>query len=610
MPAIEKLLRQLQSSEASERREAAMKLAGTDGRAIHPLIKALWDESPGVQEAAVNALASFEDEAVVWAVIPILREDAPRRNMALEILVRIGQAGVPILAERLGDKDPDVRKFVVDIFGLVGGADVVPPLRRALSDNNPNVRASAAKALGLQRAGEAVPELVSLLDDEEWVAFSAIEALGHIADEEAVNAITRLLDGPSPTLRMMATEALGDIRSPLASLALFKTLSRVEAEEKKLIAKSLVKIGISDTQELASVLVELLHGGSSEEQILAVEGLTTLRYRKAIPALVQAAGACDPGLPDDDELYRVITGAIMKIGDETSLIRLLSTGKLRYRAQVVAINALGSLGTRSAVEALVNCLKNGTREVRRAAARAQEHLSDEVSPEMLVESLRDEDGHVRRSVARALGRIGDPAALPALMELIRKESYPDVIEEAVEAASILDPGVLERLSRSRKNRVRLAVARLARGRELLRLVADRDLSVRVAAVLSLGHHPGARNSEALRALLKDPDAEVRKAAVRGLGALGDPEARKALLTCIGDQDMWVRMFAIDALGSLEETSALEGARAMLRDEAPPVRVAAIRYLERFGRRDDLLPFLEDPDEQVREEAGFSLSRMA
>jgi len=200
---VTELIEQLQARDPALRREAASRLAESDARAIHPLVQALWDESPGVQEAAVNALGSFDSDAAVWAVLPLLREDAPRRNMALDILMRIGPRVVAPMAKLLNDKDADVRKFVVDVFGVVGGDDVTEPLLAALSDENANVRASGAKALGLLRTRESVSHLVGLLGDEEWVAFGALEALGRIADEESVTAITRLLEGPSPTLRSM-----------------------------------------------------------------------------------------------------------------------------------------------------------------------------------------------------------------------------------------------------------------------------------------------------------------------------------------------------------------------------------------------------------------------
>ncbi len=609
---IKELLKQLESEDSSVRRDAAARLGETDGRAIYPLIKSLWDESPGVQEAAVNSLSSFADEATVWAVLPLLREDAPRRNMAIEILTRIGPKVVPFMAKMLIDKDPDVRKFLTDVFGVVGGDQVVPPLIEALSDENANVRASAAKSLGMLGVKEAVPHLVRLLEDEEWVAFGAVEALGNIADEEAVNAITSLLDGPSLPLKTMAIEALGEIRSPLATSALFNTLEKVNSEEKKLVAKSLVRIGISNTMGLESVLMDLLKSGGHEDRIIAAQGLTDLKSAKAVALMVELAGAQDASNPEEEELYRVLMEAIVHIGDAAGLARLLEKNKeLKYRAKVAVIDALGSLQSRIAVKPLLNCLKSPQREVRRAAARAQANIAEDASATGLMgDGLTDEDGHVRRSAARALGRIGEKKALPALLDIIRKETYPDVLEDAIEAAVSLDESVLGRLTKSKKNSVRQVIARLARGKELLPLVRDKDSDVRVAAVLSLGQDDDPKAGEILAKLITDTEVEVRKAAVRGLGAIGDKGCRKALVKCLSDKDMWVKMFAIDALADLDEPSAVSAVRKLLavREEGP-VRIAAVRYLGRFGTKEDLSKYTKDTDPLVRDEAIYAIESM-
>ncbi len=609
---IEEFLKQLESEDSSARRDAAAKLGATDARAIYPLIKALWDESPGVQETAVNSLSSFADEATVWAVLPLLREDAPRRNMAIDILTSIGPKVVPFMAKMLIDKDPDVRKFLADVFGVVGGDQVVPPLMKALSDKNANVRASAAKSLGMLGIKEAVPHLVKLLEDDEWVAFGAVEALGNIADEEAVHAITSLLDGPSLALRIMAIEALGDISSPLATNSLFKTLEKVDDEEKMLVAKSLVRIGITNTVGLESVLMNLLKNGEPEDRIIAVQGLTDLRCNKSVPLMIELAGAQDISIPDEEELYRVLMNAIVNIGDEAGLARLLGKNKkLKYRAKVAVIDALGHLQSRIALQPLLNCLKSPQREVRRAAARAQASIAENSSATSLMDNgLTDEDGHVRRSAARALGRIGEKKALPILLEIIRKETYPDVLEDVIEAAVSLDESVLGHLAKSKQSNIRHVIARLARGKELLPLVRDKDENVRTAAVLSLGQDEDPKAGETLAKLITDPDVEVRKAAVRGLGRIGDKDCRKALIKCLSDKDMWVKMFAIDALADLDEASAVSDVRKLLAvRENGPVRIAAVRYLARLGAKKDLEKYLKDADPLVRDEAACAIEQM-
>lgn len=608
---MEELIELIHSEDAAVRRDAAYRLAGADARAIYPLVRALWDENPGVQEAAMSSLMSFAGEEAIWAVMPLLREDAPRRNMALQILARIGGPHTSLIARDLNDKDADIRKFVIDIFGDVGSPEVVPHLIHALSDENANVRAAAARSLGILHAEEAVPRLVGLLDDEEWVAFVAIEALGKIADEKAVGALISLLQSPSDTLRTMAIESLGEIRSPLASAALFETIERVDHEEKKLVAKSLVNIGVRSTRELSSVLMDLLREDSYEDKEAAIAGLISLRYKKAVPLLIEQAGALDVSIPEDEELYRKLMDAVVEIGDTLGLVKLLANKGMKYRARVAVIDALGRLKSHEAVKPLMGFLTSDAREVRRAAASAEATIGVDMSGDDLMDGLHDQDGHVRRSVSRALGAIGDRKAVPALLELVKKENYPDVLEDAVSAVAELDPEALVELAKSKRPGVRLAVARTARGAELIHLIKDSDPKVRIAAVLSLGTSGTEDASATLSKLTKSTDPEVRKAAVRGLGFIGDDAARKALARCVSDKDMWVRMFAVDALSDIGEASAASGVRKLLaQSEEGPVRIAALRYLARYGNRSDIGACLDDADPLVREEAERALEIMA
>ena len=132
----------LKNEDKFVRREAAENLGETkDPRAIYPLIKALWDRSVPVQEAAAEALINIGGENTVYNLAPLLRnEDLGLRNTAIEILSKIGGDNIELLLSLLCDKDKNVRMFIANILGTLGDRRAVFPLIGLLGDENLNVK--------------------------------------------------------------------------------------------------------------------------------------------------------------------------------------------------------------------------------------------------------------------------------------------------------------------------------------------------------------------------------------------------------------------------------------------------------------------------------------
>ena len=83
-----------------------------------------------------------------------------------------------------------------------------------------------------------------------------------------------------------------------------------------------------------------------------------------------------------------------------------------------AANALGKLGDKSAVEPLIQALKESDVQIRRAAAGALEKVGNAEAVEALIQSLKDTDKSVRLLSANALGKIGDSRAVEHLIQAL------------------------------------------------------------------------------------------------------------------------------------------------------------------------------------------------
>lgn len=609
---LPKLLKDITAEDISKKRNAAELLADGDERAVYPLLKALRDENPGVQDVAMRSLIAIGGEATAYMVIPLLREDSYLRNTAIIILREIGAPTVPLLYSLLKDKDDDVRKFALDLLIDINqnvDAEKILPL---LKDPNQNARASAAKAVGVVMQQSGIPYLIEALHDDEWVVFSVLEALSKIQDNAAVCAIVELLDSPSITLRFAAIEALGSIGAPAASAPLLRHFLQADEMEKREAVKSLVKIGVTPSMsEIYAILADMLKNGDWEERMTALKGIVDLGEERAVADIADVGGSLDPSDPDsEDRLYR-IKEALGAFGCNDNLLSCLDNPAIKYRGRVLVIEIIGELKCETAVPFLVKLIEGNLRDVRRASVRALGEISDDESRQALEDAVNDHDSHVRKAAINALGRIGDRSSFDILLKLLRIEQYRDVLEEIIQSMLMLDQNELFRhVSEFDAGRKEILAKYVNDQDTLIRLSEDENLQIRIAAVSGLGRLGSDAAQIRLRQLVKDPDPSLRKAAVMAMGDLrccyGDIKA------ALHDEDMWVRIYAVKALGCSEDPAMLDVMILMLNDKEIPVVLSTIDAIAQIGGREafSALAQLEDHEEPaIREKVMQTLESL-
>ena len=462
-----RILKNLTSGDVLKKRAAAEALARGDERAVYPLIQALRDPHPGVQDAALGALISIGGEVTAWMVLPLLREKASLRNMAMVILKEIGSSTLRHLPPLLRDKDGDIRKFAVELSADLGGHEFAGKIVELLKgDPNPNVRGAAAKALGDLRRREALPHLVAALKDMEWVRFAALKSLCSLGDEEAVAPIQALLDDSSFATRRFAIEALGAIGSPLAGKALLTFLKKAEGADRRAVLTSLLKIGIplpDDGYPEDLLEIFLADDNEWEDRIIALRGLIGIAGRNALGAIFDKVGALDATNPTDEEILSAIKEILLDCGHPELLPDMLEDPTLRFRGKSILAELVGNLRLREAVGALVARLGDDARDVRRAAAYALGRIRDDEALEGLLGAIGDHDSYVRKAIVSALGALGKKEAFSPLMSLLQEEQHFDVIDEAVRALFAIDPEAMRQASGSLGERARSAYDAFVRG---------------------------------------------------------------------------------------------------------------------------------------------------
>ncbi|HUX60188.1 MAG TPA: HEAT repeat domain-containing protein, partial [Ignavibacteriaceae bacterium] len=85
------------------------------------------------------------------------------RNLAGEILLKIGVGSVNAMIEYLRLVNNDDKKFIVDILGLIGDEKAAPDIFELLqNNNNDNVVMACIEALGNLHYAEAIEVIISI----------------------------------------------------------------------------------------------------------------------------------------------------------------------------------------------------------------------------------------------------------------------------------------------------------------------------------------------------------------------------------------------------------------------------------------------------------------
>jgi len=107
----------------------------------------------------------------------------------------------------------------------------------------------------------------------------------------------------------------------------------------------------------------------------------------------------------------------------------------RRLVRVGAIDALGFIGDKRAVNPLVSILKTKSEEsiIRGSAAYALGRIGDPEALNPLIDALSDEDFSIREWAIKALVKMKDKRAIPALEELYKRETKEFIKKQALKA---------------------------------------------------------------------------------------------------------------------------------------------------------------------------------
>jgi cyclophilin family peptidyl-prolyl cis-trans isomerase/HEAT repeat protein len=444
------------------------------------------------------------------------------------------------------------------------GAEVTRALLAQLFAPDANVRAEAAFALGVRGDPSAGDKLVFVAldhheaDRDALVRARAIEALSKLDRPDLHERVLEALDDPDPRVRLEAAQGAG--RWPAQPGVVNQRLIRALATEKVVSVQTYVLYALErrKSEEALDAFVRFASSSDAEQRIFAVRGLrASIEAPAARDAAVRALGDAD---------WRVAYEATQSLG--ASRAQEAAVALLEARSHV---NPHVRRGAFEALAVWSKSLEDGARFNARDTHLAGALWSDSVAATLRSEPSSSVRAALLTCVVPLWGWMGGDAAEFRAAEMVMREAeFETVARNDVEWI-----GVARGLAASR-HRDCVDV--------LIELAQRPDLALRGAALEALAQHKSEVTHAFLIKQLADADLGIRMAAVLSLTEM------------LEDADL-------DALARCFETSRGEG--------GPEVRFNIVKLLAKFGARATPLLTLAARDEHpfVRRTARSELEQL-
>lgn len=416
---MKELIRVMSDKDPQVRRKATETLGRIENPAVEPLVAALRDDNERVRDKAAEALIEIGGIGVTQAFIVALTDRNPyTREKAADALGRIGDScATKLLVAALNDTNWKVREKAAEALGRIGDSYAVEPLVAVLEDDDSDVRQKAAEALdklGWQ-AGDEAEKRLYFIAKKNWDECLKLNGV-------TVKALTRVLSDKNPQVRKEATETLTKIGDLRTLQALIIALENNNSDIRKEAAETLGNIGHS---QAVKPLIVLLKDMNPDVRQAAADALVKIGGLYAMEQLIAA-------LQDSDSYVREAAAEILgKISNPALDPLMYALWEDNWEVRIEAAKALGGLRDGRAVNSLIAVLKYEDGGARRDITEGLSEITSSLAKPFIAPGMT-QDIRLRIEVIKALGQIGDKRAVPALVEELQNWDTAQEATDALE----------------------------------------------------------------------------------------------------------------------------------------------------------------------------------
>ena len=279
-----------------------------------------------------------------------------------------------IIQEALADDNPLIRVNAIEVVATTKQTRLMPKVQRLLKDKFVPVRFAAALAVGDLQYSLAKSEVAPLLQDEnENVKIAAIYAMSKLGSPNSFQFLRKAIASNDQTVRANAALLLGKSGDKSALKFLYWALQREDSDDRVRLqtAEAIAMLG---DERIFPKLWAMLISTYADDRIMGIRAMGALATVQARDALVTML---------DDDIVEVRLAAAEQLGMLNS-----SAGELEVldvftknltadlnkmgleRVNVLTALAIGRIGTPQLTNFLPQLLKNQSKFVRIAAAKA------------------------------------------------------------------------------------------------------------------------------------------------------------------------------------------------------------------------------------------------
>jgi len=373
-------------------------------KAIAWLVK---DADKGVRNAASMQIINWGLPQFAFYVVPfVASSEISVRNLAGEVLLKLGANSVEAMIQYDHQNDDDNQKFIIDILGLIGDQRSALYIMSTLSESeNDNVILACIEAIGNIRYDGAVEILMLFYERNELYKPTTVEALGKIGSRDALNFLITKFSDEDELTQYSILESLGQLGDMETYFFLLEQVNTITGTlilpliNSISLLKDRYSLDIPYDNRMKSLLMYTISEGTLEHKKIAFNLIDTFDDKDILFTSLTLLGE-DFELDEMIkaklfsnceyiffELARVINSAPKNLRQILNMFQQAIAYVTEYQIQI----NIPMLELRGLTQSISNLLSNTDEEVRRASMEILFTLDPETALLFIDSMLNDEN---------------------------------------------------------------------------------------------------------------------------------------------------------------------------------------------------------------------------